>query len=130
MERLSGLVAVVTGAASGIGRELARRFAAEGMSVVLAGIESGPLGALEKELAAGGTQTLAHITDVSRAESVEARARAALARLGAVHVVCNNAGVVTAGPTHELAQQDWEWVFGVNLWGPISGVLERTLTPK
>ena len=102
MERLNGRVAVVTGAASGIGRALAQRFAAEGMSVVLADIEAGPLGALEEELAAGGTQTLAQVTDVSLAASVEALAQAALARFGAVHVVCNNAGVVTAGPTHEL----------------------------
>jgi NAD(P)-dependent dehydrogenase (short-subunit alcohol dehydrogenase family) len=65
---------------------------------------------------------LAQVADVSSADSVQALADAALARFGAVHVVCNNAGVVTAGPTHELSLQDWEWVLGVNLWGPIHGV--------
>jgi NAD(P)-dependent dehydrogenase (short-subunit alcohol dehydrogenase family) len=113
---------VVTGAASGIGRALARRFAAEGMHVVLADVEAGPLADLEKELAASGAQTLAQVCDVAREEQVKALAGAALARVGAVHVVCNNAGVVTAGPTHTLSQQDWDWVMGVNLWGPIYGV--------
>jgi NAD(P)-dependent dehydrogenase (short-subunit alcohol dehydrogenase family) len=127
MEKLAGRVAVVTGAASGIGRALAQRFAAERMRVVLADVEAGPLAAAEKELAAGGAEVLARVTDVARAESVQALADAALARFGAVHVVCNNAGVVTAGPVQELSQQDWEWVLGVNLWGPIYGV--RSFVP-
>jgi NAD(P)-dependent dehydrogenase (short-subunit alcohol dehydrogenase family) len=122
MERLKDRIAVVTGAASGIGRALARRFADEGMQVVLADVESGPLADVEKELAASGAHVLAQVCDVAREDSVRALADAALARFGAVHVVCNNAGVVTAGPTHELSQQDWDWVMGVNLWGPIYGV--------
>jgi NAD(P)-dependent dehydrogenase (short-subunit alcohol dehydrogenase family) len=122
MERLRDRVAVVTGAASGIGRALGRRFASEGMRVVLADVEAGPLAAVEKELAASGAQVLARVCDVAREDSVRALADAAVARFGAVHVVCNNAGVVTAGPTHELSQQDWDWVMGVNLWGPIYGV--------
>ena len=122
MERLRDRVAVVTGAASGIGRALGRRFAAEGMHVVLADVEAGPLAEVEQELTANGAQVLAQVCDVAREESVRALADAALVRFGAVHVVCNNAGVVTAGPTHELSQQDWDWVMGVNLWGPIYGV--------
>jgi len=127
MQRLKGRTAVVTGAASGIGRGLARRFAAEGMQLVLADVEAGPLEALAKELAAEGAQVLAQVADVSRAASVQALADAALARFGAVHVVCNNAGVVTAAPVHEHSLADWEWVLGVNLWGPIYGV--RTFLP-
>jgi NAD(P)-dependent dehydrogenase (short-subunit alcohol dehydrogenase family) len=127
MERLRGRTAVVTGAASGIGRGLARRFAAEGMQLALADVEAGPLEAVAKELSAAGTAVLAQPTDVSRPESVQALADAALARFGAVHVVCNNAGVVTAGPAHLHSLQDWEWVLGVNLWGPIHGV--RTFLP-
>jgi NAD(P)-dependent dehydrogenase (short-subunit alcohol dehydrogenase family) len=122
MERLKDRVAVVTGAASGIGRALVRRFASEGMHVVLADVEAGPLAEVEKELAASGAQVLARVCDVAREDSVRALADAAVVRFGAVHLVCNNAGVVTAGPTHELSQQDWDWVMGVNLWGPIYGV--------
>ncbi len=122
MKKLEGRIAVVTGAASGIGRGLARRFAREGMKVVLADVEGGPLEAAAKELEQGGASVLAQPTDVSQLSQVEALAKAALARFGAVHVVCNNAGVVTAGPAHELSQQDWEWVMNVNLWGPIHGV--------
>lgn|GEM_PF-30948 len=122
MERFRERVAVVTGAASGIGRAMARRFAAEGMSVVIADVEAGPLADVEKALAVSGTQVLARVCDVAREASVCALADAAVERFGAVHVVCNNAGVVTAGPTHELSQQDWDWVMGVNLWGPIYGV--------
>lgn len=127
MQRLSGRTAVVTGAASGIGRGLARRFAAEGMQLVLADVEAGPLEALAKELSGDGAQVIAQVADVSSAASVEALADAALARFGAVHVVCNNAGVVTAAPVHEHSLADWEWVLGVNLWGPIHGV--RTFLP-
>src|SRR4051812_31381885 len=126
MEQLSGKVAVVTGAASGIGRSMTRAFAAEGMKVVLADIEAG---ALDKAVAdlPEGTEAEAVVCDVSKADQVEALRDAAVARFGAVHVVCNNAGVSQGGPIWQASVGDWEWVLGVNLWGVINGV--RTFTP-
>jgi NAD(P)-dependent dehydrogenase (short-subunit alcohol dehydrogenase family) len=119
MNELSGKVAVVTGAASGIGEALARRFAREGMRVVLADVERDALARVARDL---GPNALAVPTDVSRLADVEALARATLDKFGAVHVVCNNAGVVAAGPCWEVSHADWEWVLGVNLWGVIHGV--------
>jgi NAD(P)-dependent dehydrogenase (short-subunit alcohol dehydrogenase family) len=119
---VSGKVAVVTGAASGIGRGMAERFAAEGMKVVLADVEERSLAAAGAALAARGATVRTVPTDVSRAESVEALAAATLTAFGAVHVLCNNAGVAIAGPVWEMTVADWEWVLGVNLWGVIHGV--------
>src|SRR5438309_1174965 len=122
METLTGRVAVVTGAASGIGRAMAERFAGEGMKLVLADIEDGALGVAEKEIAATGVEVLSVRTDVSDGASMDALAAAALDRFGAVHVVCNNAGVGGGGPIAELETADWQWVLGVNLWGVIHGI--------
>ncbi|MGH0031167.1 MAG: SDR family NAD(P)-dependent oxidoreductase [Myxococcota bacterium] len=122
MQDLHGRVAVVTGAGSGMGLAFARRFADEGMKVVLADVEAPALDAAEKSLREGGADVLARRTDVSRWEDVEALADATFERFGTAHVVCNNAGVVTAGPVHELTLADWSWVMGVNLWGVIHGV--------
>ena len=121
-------VAVVTGAASGIGRALAERFAAEGMRVVLADIEREPLQAIERDLRQSGAKVLAVETNVADPESVDALAKATLAEFGAVHVLCNNAGVgAMIGPLWESSLADWEWVLGVNLWGAIHGI--RTFVP-
>jgi NAD(P)-dependent dehydrogenase (short-subunit alcohol dehydrogenase family) len=122
MRNLKGKVAVVTGAASGIGRGLAERFAREGMRVVLADIEEGPLAEARAEVAGLGAEAIAVTTDVSNGWQVEALARRALEAYGAVHVLCNNAGVGSAGMAWELSLADWEWVFGVNIWGVIHGI--------
>src|SRR4051812_7918571 len=122
MDQLEGKVAVVTGAASGIGRALADRFAAERMKVVLADVEAGALEVAEKELRDSGAEVLAVQTDVSDPGSVDALARATVDAYGAAHVICNNAGVGGGGQMQSLTTADWEWVLGVNLWGVIHGM--------
>ncbi len=121
-------VAVITGAASGIGRGLAERFAAEGMAVVLADIEEEPLAKLETDLRAKDANVLAIQTDVSNANDVENLAGQSYDTYGAVHILCNNAGVVCSRPIWEHTIADWEWVLGVNLWGVIHGV--RAFVPR
>ncbi len=122
MDDLEGKVAVVTGAASGIGRALADRWATEGMKVVLADVEEGPLDAARDELDASGAEVLAVPTDVSDGDQVDALAAATLDHFGAVHLVCNNAGVGGGGLSWEAGREEWEWVLGVNLWGVIHGI--------
>ena len=122
MESFTGKVAVVTGAGSGIGRALAERFAAERMKVVVADVEEEPLARIEADLRAGGIEVLAVRTDVSQAAEVEALAERTVATFGAVHVVCNNAGVAVTKSSWEHTIADWEWVLGVNLWGVVHGV--------
>jgi NAD(P)-dependent dehydrogenase (short-subunit alcohol dehydrogenase family) len=119
-------VAVLTGAASGIGRALAARCVREGMKVVLADVEAPALAEAARELE-GGADVLAVQTDVSRANEVEALAHRTLDRFGAVHLVFNNAGVIKGGVLWEQSLADWEWMINVNLWGVIHGV--RTFVP-
>ena len=121
-------VAVITGAASGIGRGLAERFAAEGMSVVLADVDEGALAELETHLKSKGADVLTVKTDVSNAAEVENLAVQTLDTFGAVHILCNNAGVVCSRPIWEHTVADWEWVLGVNLWGVIHGI--RAFVPR
>src|SRR5215831_13901115 len=121
MKRLSGRVAVVTGAASGIGRALAGRFAAEGMRCVLADIEETALSEAVSEVRSAGASAIGVRTDVSRAADVQALADAAIAEFGAVHVLCNNAGVGGGTDFAQTPVDVWEWVLGVNLWGVIHG---------
>ena len=115
-------VAVITGAASGIGRGLARRCAQEGMQVVLADIEQAALAETEAELRALGASAIGVVTDVSNAGEVEALARKSLDAFGAIHLLFNNAGVGVVRSVWESTLTDWEWVLGVNLWGVIHGV--------
>jgi len=127
MKEFKNKVAVVTGAASGIGRAMAERFAAEGMKVVLADIQPDALAQAESEMKAKGATIVSRLTDVSKGSEIEALAQTALDAFGKVHIVCNNAGVAVAGFIWERSVADWEWVMGVNLWGVIHGV--RVFTP-
>jgi NAD(P)-dependent dehydrogenase (short-subunit alcohol dehydrogenase family) len=123
MKDFKDKVAVVTGGASGIGRAMAERFAAEGMKLVLADIEEGALASAQKEMEAQGATIIAVPTDVSRASDVEALARKTIDAFGAVHVLCNNAGVgPVMGASWELTEADWQWVLGINLWGALHGI--------
>lgn len=122
MKEFKGKVAVVTGAASGIGRAIAERLAREGMKVVLADVEQGALSKAEAEMKASGASVMAVRTDVSKSKDVEALAGKTVDTFGAVHVLCNNAGVAVGGFSWERTAADWEWGLGVNLWGVIHGV--------
>jgi NAD(P)-dependent dehydrogenase (short-subunit alcohol dehydrogenase family) len=125
---LTGRVAVVTGAASGIGRALAERFAAEGMKVVMADVETAALEAAAAAVRLKAPAVLPVRVDVARPEDVERLAEETYAAFGAAHVVCNNAGVAVIGAVHEHTLADWQWVLGVNLWGVIHGV--RAFVPR
>jgi len=121
-------VAVVTGAASGIGLGLSERFAAEGMHVVMADVEEPALSKAAAAIADTGASVLPVVTDVADRGAVDALRDSATAAFGAVHVVCNNAGVGGPhGPLWECPPGEWDWVFGVNLGGVINGV--RTFMP-
>jgi NAD(P)-dependent dehydrogenase (short-subunit alcohol dehydrogenase family) len=122
VELTAGKVAVVTGAASGIGLALARRFARAGLNVVLADVEQRALQDAEQQVGALGAKTLAVPTDVSDESAVSALAAAAVDRFGAVHVVCNNAGVASDADPWFGPISAWEWVLGVNLWGVVHGI--------
>jgi NAD(P)-dependent dehydrogenase (short-subunit alcohol dehydrogenase family) len=122
MKDLKDKVAVITGSASGLGLAMAKRFAAEGMKLVLADVEEEPLRRVETELRKAGVPVVGLKTDVSRAHDVERLAEKTLATFGAVHLLCNNAGVAPGGVVWESTAADWEWVLGVNVWGVIHGV--------
>lgn len=127
MREFQGKVAVITGAASGIGRGIANRCAREGMRLVLADVDAGSLAQTERELKAEGVRVLGVVTDVSKREDVEGLARAAYDSFGEVHLLFNNAGVAAGGAPWEATWNDWEWTIGVNLWGVIHGV--KVFTP-
>lgn len=127
MKQFAGRVAVITGAAGGIGRELARTGAGLGMKLALADVDVAALDMLKEELQAQGAEVLAMRCDVRHGEEVQALADGIMAQFGAVHLLFNNAGVGCGGLLWEHSEADWEWLIGVNLWGVIHGV--RVFTP-
>ena len=131
MQAFAGRVAVVTGAASGIGLAFAERFAAEGMKVVLADIEEGPLAAAEMAIKAKGGTAMAVRTDVMVEAQIRRLADTAFATWGNVHILCNNAGVGGGGMADgvwNVPMQDWDWVLGVNFSGVLHGI--RHFVPR
>ena len=122
MDDLRGKVAVITGGASGIGRALAERFAAEGMKIVIADIDEVAMRAVEVQLAEGGTEVLTQVCDTSLEAEVQALADAAMSRFGGAHVLCNNAGVIGKGDAWRSPIAVWDWVIGINLYGVIHGI--------
>jgi NAD(P)-dependent dehydrogenase (short-subunit alcohol dehydrogenase family) len=130
MEDLAGQTAVITGAGSGMGKAFALRFAAEGMLIVAADIQQDALAATVAELAAGGYEAIGIATDVADPRSVQRLADAAYDRFGAVHLLCNNAGVegYLDGPIWAATDRDWEWTVGVNFWSVVHGI--RAFVPR
>ncbi|MEU0433301.1 SDR family NAD(P)-dependent oxidoreductase [Streptomyces sp. NPDC006290] len=124
MELRAGQVAVVTGAASGIGLAMARRFAADGLKVVLADVEEGALEKAAGELREDGADVQARVVDVGERSEVVALAEDVYGTYGAVHVLCNNAGVGSGaeGRMWEHDPNDWKWAFAVNVWGVFHGI--------
>jgi NAD(P)-dependent dehydrogenase (short-subunit alcohol dehydrogenase family) len=132
VQELSGNIAVVTGAGSGIGRALALAFGGEGMRVVAADVEAAALDETMAQLTAAGVDATSRVTDVSRFDDVVALADHTQASYGGVDVLCNNAGVFAGGLLWERPASDFEWSLGVNLWGIlhaarafVPGMIER-----
>jgi NAD(P)-dependent dehydrogenase (short-subunit alcohol dehydrogenase family) len=122
MDPFAGRVAVVTGGGSGIGAALARAFAARGAHLVLADLDPEAMAAVAADLAARGTEVLCVPTDVGEREQVEALAAATVAHFGAVHLVCNNAGICVPGDLATATHADWVYTLRVNLWGVVHGI--------
>src|SRR3989454_8053349 len=122
MDSVRDRVAVVTGGASGIGRELCRGLARAGARVVVADVDEAGMDGTAAAVKEAGSEAITVRTDVSRLADVQALADRAFKRWGAVHLLCNNAGVTVHGGLESATHQDWEWVIGVNLWGVIHGI--------
>jgi NAD(P)-dependent dehydrogenase (short-subunit alcohol dehydrogenase family) len=122
MQDLKGKVAFITGGASGIGLAMARALGREGMSVMLADIETQPLQLAVDELRAAQVKAEGVVANVTRRDSLRAAALETLARFGKIHVVCNNAGVGAGGMLGEVPEKDWNWVIDVNLYGVVHGM--------
>lgn len=128
MDSFDGKTAVVTGGASGIGLALAEAFGERGAKVVIADVEEDALNSALGRLKTAGVEAIAVPTDVSDAAAVDRLAKEAVAAYGAVHVVCNNAGVGPGGVTWEIPSEVWRWVLDVDLWGVVNGI--RSFVPS
>ena len=129
MQEFRGRVAVITGAASGIGFALAERAAQEGMTVVMADVDTRALESAATALRERGATVVPHRVDVSNEADVEGLAARVFEEQGAVHLLCNNAGVISRQrPAWEYSLSDWQWVLGVNLWGVVHGI--RSFVPR
>ncbi len=128
MNEFRGRVAFVTGAASGIGRALAAELASAGARVMLADVERDALDAAVAGLRRAGAEVRGVVCDVTDDAAVEAAAQATVETFGAVHIVCNNAGVIVGGPVERIAERDWQWVLAVNLMGVVHGI--RAFLPR
>lgn len=128
MEMMTSKTAVVTGAASGIGRALVDQCLAEGMNVVLADVEERALNAALESVARVGSRAVAVLTDVARPDDVERLALRTVETFGGVHLLFNNAGVGAGTTIWESTVEDWAWVMSVNLWGVIHGI--RSFVPR
>ncbi len=122
MKEFKDKVAVITGAADGIGKAIAERCVQEGIKLVLADINAEALKNVEKELKGRDGDVITVLTDVSKAKDVEALAKKTIEKYGEVHLLFNNAGVVVGAPLWEHTLADWKWMIGVNLWGIIHGI--------
>ncbi len=128
MRELRGKTAVITGAGSGIGRELALACAREGMGILLADIDEPGMRATQEAIALLGVGVESIRCDVAKPLEVEAMADRAWQRFGAVHLLFNNAGVGVAGPVWAATLEDWQWTLGINLMGVVHGV--RSFVPR
>ena len=129
MRDFEGRVAAITGAASGIGLGMARTFARAGMKVALLDVRKEPLDAAVAEVRALGAEAIGVVTDVSKADSVEAAAARVEAEFGGVDIACNNAGVlVFEKPVEDITLAEWDWIVGVNLYGVVHGI--RSFVPR
>jgi NAD(P)-dependent dehydrogenase (short-subunit alcohol dehydrogenase family) len=121
MQEFTDRVAVVTGGASGIGLGMCRAFAKRGMKLVIADLDEAALAAAEDEFKQADTQVITARCDVSSLEAVQALADLTMETYGAVHVLCNNAGVGIPTSARNMKLADWKWIIDVDLWGPIYG---------
>lgn len=128
MSQYKDKVVVITGAANGIGKELASRFASHGAKLSLADIDSENLAKLEKDLKGKGADVISTVLDVSDFAAMESFAKKTFDKFGSVDYLFNNAGVIAAGTIWELPLSDWEWVFGVNVMGVVHGI--KTFVPQ